>query len=206
MKHLLILLENKMKKIICLFACLLTATVNASPVSLDFNTGMFSGSSSYTEDGFTFSANSNGNHFDNGWAGSIGFHNGLANSVYDNDFTLSFGGNAFDFLDIDLSNFYNSGTLDLIGSDGSLFSSSSLGLQSVDFYNITFVTFSIADKALNYAGGASWRNITVDNVATVNNVPEPASLALFFLGLGILGLSRKNKAMHSDLQLNRSVA
>ncbi len=54
-----------MKKIICLFACLFTATVNAAPVSLDFNTGMFSGSSSYTEDGFSFSANSNGNHFDN---------------------------------------------------------------------------------------------------------------------------------------------
>ncbi len=96
----------------------------------------------------------------------------------------------------------------MLGSDGSLFSSSSLGLQSVGFYNVTSVTFSIADKALNYVGGASWRNITVDNVATVNNVPvpEPASLAIFFLGLGILGLTKKNKTMHSELQLNRNIA
>lgn len=189
----LFFVEIKMKKIITAVAGLVIAgTVQATPLSLDFNSGVTTGNMSYLEDGFTFAVDSTGNHFDNNWIGAMGFHNGPGNSVNDNNLTLSFGGAAFDLLDIDISNIYGDGTLELTGSNGSSFVSSALGLQSVNFYNVTSVSFSAIDSEPTRWGGASWNGITVDNVPT-NSIPEPTSVALFGLALAGFGLARKNK-------------
>jgi len=183
-----------MKKVIAAVAGLtLAGAVQATPMNLDFTSGTYTSNTSYSEDGFTLAVDSTGNHFDQGWSGAIGFHNGPANLVSDNNLTLSFGGAAFDFLDIDMSNFNNDGRLELIGSDGSNFISSTLGLQSVSFYNVTSVSFSIRDRSETVFGGVSWNNITVDFGSTGTSIPEPTSVALLGLALAGIGFSRKKK-------------
>lgn len=188
------IMDIKMKKIITAFASLAFAgAVQATPLTLDFTTGVNTGITSYSEDGFTLAVDSVGNHFDDNWSGAMGFHNGPGNSVNDNNLTLSFGGAVFDFLDIDMSNFNNDGRLELIASDGTNFISSTLGQQNVNFFNVTSVSFSIRDRSENIFGGASWNNITVDFNSAGNSIPEPTSVALLGLALAGIGFSRKKK-------------
>jgi len=189
-----------MKKIITAIAGLaLTGAVHATPLTLDFTSGVTVGTgnalTSYTEDGFTLVADLAGNHFDDNYGGgAMGFHNGLPNSSYNNDLTLSFDGNAFDLIDIDLSYFYNYGLLELTASNGSKFISGGVGVQNVNFYDITSVSFSMLDIGDIYNTGAAWNGMTVDVASTGNSIPEPTSIALVGLALAGIGFSRKKKA------------
>jgi len=192
------LMDIKMKKIISTFAGLLLAgTVQATPLTLDFNSGISTGVgnqlTSYTEDGFSLDVDYQGNHFDDNYGGAaMGFHNGEENLFYRNRLTLSYGGAAFDLLDIDLSYLHKNGLLELISSDGSMFIGFSLGVQNVNFYNVTSVSFSVSDTEGTLNSGAAWNSITVD-IPSVD-IPEPTSVALLGLALVGIGFSRKKKA------------
>lgn len=195
-RDIILLLFNgyKMKKIIAAtLALTLTAVVDATPITLDFDSGIAT-SSQYTEDGFTLAANLPGNHIDDNWlGGSMGFHNGHANNYSNNDLILSYGGAAFDLIDIDITGFYQNGELELTGSDGSTFSSYETGVKTVNFLNVTQVTFSITDYFDGVYGGVAWNSITVDNAPSANSIPEPTSVALLGLAIAGIGISRKKK-------------
>jgi len=184
-----------MKKIFAAtLALAFTTVVNATPITLDFDSGVAT-SSQYTEDGFTLAANLAGNHIDDNWlGGSMGFHNGPGNNYSNNDIILSYGGAAFDLIDIDIAGFYQYGELELTGSDGSVFTSYETGLKTVNFFNVTQVLFSINDDFDGVYGGVAWNSITVDNAPGANSIPEPTSVALLGLAIAGIGISRKKKA------------
>jgi len=177
----------------------LTGAVHATPLTLDFTSGVTVGTgnelTSYTEDGFTLVADLAGNHFDDNYdGGAMGFHNGMDNFFDRNTLTLSYGGAEFDVLDIDISSLYNFGRLELTGSDDSYFVSSALGQQVVSIKNVTSVTFSIKNFSDSASSGAAWNGMTVDVASTGNSIPEPTSIALVGLALAGIGFSRKKKA------------
>ncbi len=165
-----------------LVCCL--ATANAAVLTIDFTSGVNTGNTSYTEDGFTLAITASGNHFDPGFIGTIGFHNGPGNPVIDNNLLLTFSGGAFDLTNIDFAGFENAGiALDLTGSDGSTATITSLGNNALPFVNVTSVTFSVRESSGN-TGSAGWNSLLVNTVPTsAPVVPEPSSLALFGLCL-----------------------
>jgi hypothetical protein len=61
----------------------------------------------------------------------------------------------------------------------------------------TFVAF----EDLPFGGDFNYRdeNFVFTNVATATNIPEPASLALFGLGIGGIAFSRRKRAFSSRL-------
>lgn len=185
-----------MKKIIAAIAGLtLSSAVQATPLILDFNSGVTLGSpvTSYSEDGFTLTADSGNYMQDNYGNGAMGFYDGPTNLVYNNDLILSYGGASFDLLDIDLSYFFNNGEVELIGSDGSKFASSIIGKQDVNFHDVTSVTFSMKFNDNFGYRGVAWNDITVDIASPGNSIPEPTSVALFGLALVGFSLSRTKK-------------
>lgn len=194
------LMDIKMKKVFTAITSLaLASAVQATPLTLDFNSGVTVGSgnviTSYTEDGFTLVADLAGNHFDDNYGGgAMGLHNGLDNLFYQNTLTLSYGGGAFDLLDIDLSYFHKNALLELTNSNGSRFIGFALGVQDVNFYDVTSVSFLISDTEGTPNGGVAWDSITVDIPSAGTSIPEPTSVALLGLALAGIGFSRKKKS------------
>ena len=192
------------KNIAIISSLLLSSSLNAATITLDFTSGVFSdvkgtidsstGNPSpanvdtYIQDGFTLTTIDAGNHIDIGGVGaSVGFHNGPSNPVSDNNLILTYSGGAFDLTGIDGFVFsINNPTLDFTGSNGSALSIGTAGDYSLSLLNVTSVVFSMSDVGSD----VGWGSLTVNTAPS--SVPVPAATWLFGSGLlGLVGLARR---------------
>jgi len=191
-----------MKKLACLLALAgSVATAQAAPINLDLTSGVFSITNgatflydTYVEDGFRIRMVRAGDHFDPGFVGDIGFHNGPLNE--DNiSWTLDFFGASFMLTDIDIAGFTNGATsVTLTGSNGAIQTIAAAGISAIaGMGNITSVTFNIDQDGDIQALGLNGINVetTPDDPQAV---PLPSTLGLLGLGLAALGLSRRRRA------------
>ncbi|MBH9577214.1 VPLPA-CTERM sorting domain-containing protein [Inhella proteolytica] len=170
----------------------------AAPVTLDLTSGLDSNVAvanpslrdTYDEDGFRLQMAQAGNHFDRGFIGDLGFHNGPTN-LDDIGWTLSFGGAAFDLLGVDIAAFANEArSMTLRGSNGQTLTLDQNGFQALAFHNVTAVHFNIdQDGGIQTVG---LNGLLIDTVPTLA-VPEPASALLMLAGLGGLAALRRRR-------------
>ncbi len=179
---------------------ILGGSADAATVELDLTSGVFSNqvgasNDTYDEDGFRLQMKA-GDHMDPGFGGDIGFHDGPVNSA-ETFWTLTFGGSAFDLLQIEVASFPNSGVgFTATGSNGAFQSIVSTGLINlVGFTNVASVTFDLIDNPATNIEAVSFNTIYVDDKPSTNGVvPLPAGLPLLLTSLGAFGiLSRRRK-------------
>ena len=192
-----------LKNISILSILFLSSSLNAAVITLDFTSGVFSNEKNavdtegnvnpavfdtYTQDGFTLTTLDIGNHIDPGGLATIGFHNGPANPVTDNNLILTFSGGGFDLTDI-IGFILSAGanSLDLTDSSGASLLLNTDGDHSLSLLNVTSVVFSVSGTAAN------WDSFIVNT--TPSSVPVPAAVWLFSSGLiGLVGVAKRKKA------------
>ncbi len=162
---------HKFSLLVCAAVMALSAnTASAVPITIDFDT--ISLSANYAEDGFSF--NATGNHTDLGT--SLFWHDGGANPG-DNDIILTFGGNPFSILSLDIFSFSN---FSIVTSAGTFTAAATGTSIPVNLLNITTATFETI-------GNTNIDNLVLDNQAVAVAVAEPGPLALLGFGLTALG-------------------
>lgn len=188
---------NPTNPILALAVAGLSMAANASVIDLDLISGSDSvtkgapfGFDTYTESGFTITMDRAGDHIDRGFLGDLGFHNGPANP--DNiTWTLSFGGNAFSLLGVDVGGFSSGATsFTVTGSSGISQVISANGFNLVSLLNVTSVKFNIDQD-----GGIESVGLNGLRVDTAPSVPDATStLGLLALGFAACVLGRKKLA------------
>lgn len=190
-----------MKKLLSLLIATSTLgminAAHAAPIVLDLTSGTsstlnnFYAEDTYDEDGFRLQMRA-GDHFDIGFIGDLGFHNGPLNP--DNTlWRLTFGGNAFSLTDVVISGFENGGNqLILTGSNAAVQVLTAIGNNSViGMGKVTWVEFNIGPDGGVEALGLNQINVDNDPVGA----PEPVSLSL--LGLGLAGVASQRRRKQS---------
>lgn len=184
----------RLAMLVLLVSILLLASATSSKaalVTLDLSSGTdgvtggtLVGFDTYQESGFQLKMDRAGDHYDRGYIGVLGFHNG-PNNQDDISWTLSFGGSAFDLLSINIAGFVSATSVTLTGSNGASQILSSVGLNAVaGLSNVTFVTFNIDQDGGSQAVGLN--SLSVDNAPV--RIPEAGS-SLALLGFGVAGLT-----------------
>lgn len=187
-----------MKKLAC-FATLAVCfcAAQATPVTLDMTSGTnanLHGSAvydTYTEDGFRLRMVRAGDHYDPGYIGDIGIHNGFQNPD-DVSWVLDFFGANFSLVNIDIAG-YDSGasSITLTGSNGATQTLSGLGMLAVaGMGDVTSVVFNIDQDGGTQGVGISEINV---DTAPAQQLPLPGTLGLVGLGLSALGIARRRK-------------
>lgn len=181
----------------------IAGSTNAATITLDLVSGVDSTLNgaitrfdTYDEDGFRIQVDRAGDHIDRGFIGDFGFHNGPTNQA-DISWTLTFGGNVFNLLDIDTAGFSEgASSFTLTDSNAHTQVIDSSGITAISgMTDITFVTFNIDQDQL---GGAEFVGL---NEMTVSAAPIPATAWLFGSGvMGMLGWKRKkhNSVPHDN--------
>lgn len=185
-----------MKKLACLAALALgCASAHAAPVMLDMTSGThanLNGSvvfDTYTEDGFRLRMVRAGDHYDPGFIGDIGLHNGFSNAD-DVSWVLDFLGASFSLVNVNIAGYTDgAASLTLTGSNGATQVLSGLGTLAVaGMGNVTSVVFDIDQDGGTQGVGISEINVDTTPAA---QVPLPGTLGLAALGLAALGLARR---------------
>ncbi|GAA5508449.1 PKD domain-containing protein [Novipirellula caenicola] len=158
-----------------------TAGGSSPSVLIDFSSGVYSGSGTYSEDGFTFSPQNPVNHTDcnNSSNPYFCFHDGSANTA-PNFIEVSQGGTPFTLSSFDTLDVFgtNGLPLTLTNSNGDTFSVSTAGTHSPpigqNWTNITSFTmranpnnFTVVVDNVQFGGGQIETTFTVNNVAPV---------------------------------------
>ncbi len=184
-----------MKKLICLFVFLFVGTANAVVIDTtatwdgNINNGWLGSGQSLTVDAtdtffdditFSFDAASNGQTFNFVLSDAL---NG-GSTLFSTLFTVNSG---FGFIDINTNLLGGSTVYALMDYNG--YSGQSAYFQS-NVYAGGNSNFGANGSKVNFA---SLDHVFVANFTQSNQVPEPASIALFALGLAGIGFSRKNK-------------
>lgn len=188
-----------MKKLACLAAlALCVSSASAAPIMLDMTSGAHANNNgsvvydTYTEDGFRLRLVRAGDHYDPGFLGDIGIHNGFSNAD-DVSWVLDFFGASFGLASVNIAGYSDgASSLTLTGSNGATQVLSGLGTLAIaGMGNVTSVVFNIDQDGGTQGVGIS--EINVDN-APAQQVPLPGTLALFGLGLFTLRLARRRSA------------
>jgi hypothetical protein len=141
----------------------------------------------YDEDGFRIQMDRAGDHLDRNFIGDIAIHNGPTNQS-NVSWTLTFGGSAFNLLDIDTAGLLNgASSFTLTDSNNHTQVVDSTGVTAISgMIDVTFVIFNIDQDQV-----AGIEAIGLNEI-TVSAVPVPATAWLFGSGLlGMLGWMRK---------------
>lgn len=188
-----------MKKLACLAALALCfSAAQAAPVTLDMTSGVnanLNGSAvfdTYAEDGFRLRLVRAGDHYDPGFIGDIGIHNGFSNGD-DVSWVLDFFGASFSLASINIAGYVDgAASLTLTGSNGATQVLSGLGTLAITgMGNVTSVVFNIDQDGGTQGIGIS--EINVDNTPA-QQLPLPGSLGLIGLGLTIFSVARRRRA------------
>lgn len=187
-----------MKKLACLATLALCfSTAFATPITLDLTSGTnanLHGSAvydTYTEHGFRLRMVRAGDHYDPGYIGDIGIHNGFQNPD-DVSWVLDYFGASFSLLNIDIAG-YDSGarSITLTGSNGATQTLSGLGMLAIaGLGDVSSVVFNIDQDGGTQGVGIS--EIKVDT-APAQQLPLPGTLELAGFGLSALGMARRRK-------------
>ena len=185
-----------MKKLACLAVLSLAlSAAQAAPIQLDLTSGAFANNNgsavvdTYTEDGFRLRMVRAGDHFDPGYIGDIGTHNGFQNAD-DVSWVIDFFGASFNLVNINIAG-YDAGaaSVTVTGSNGATQILSGLGTLAIaGMGNVTSVVFNIDQDGGTQGFGFSEINV---DTTPAQQVPLPGTLALLGLGLSALGIARR---------------
>lgn len=211
---------KKMKKIVCLFACLFAGSVNAVPihqaVSVSASEGDFGGafslvnminqsglSAGYTSGVSNFATFAGGTTHDGGGAINSGFSVGpFGQFSYDLGSALSLDGIAFwetqnsgSVLGFNLYADTNQNFGDGVGSLLGSFVATAGGtaISSAQTFGFSAVSTQFLHIDILTTDGGSQPGIGEIAFRGTSTVPEPTSLALLCLGLASFGLKRKKR-------------
>jgi hypothetical protein len=185
-----------MKKLACLAVLSLAlSAAQAAPIQLDLTSGAFANNNgsavvdTYAEDGFRLRMVRAGDHFDPGYIGDIGTHNGFQNAD-DVSWVIDFFGASFGLVNINIAGYADgAASITVSGSNGATQVLSATGTLAIaGMGNVTSVVFNIDQDGGTQGFGFS--EINVDTTPT-QQVPLPGTLALLGLGLSALGISRR---------------
>lgn len=141
---------------------------------------------SYTESGYIFTLfTPNASPFnahigDVGGANTFNWHDGIENGVGAYVTITKVDGGLFN---LNSFNYFSGGGITVSATGNSNAVLSGRGVANLNFLGVSSATFSSARISQNQ----------IDNV-NLTSVPEPASLALFAAGFGLLGFARRRKA------------